>query len=95
MTPSYLMCTADHRIMQHINNPTLKVLCDLNVAPPFGIEGVDSRARGEEKEGHILYGGLGIGHVKMRIHKAAIMSLFEEDRIMDLEGIYALAKKLV
>lgn len=77
-----------------MENPTLKVLCDLNVAPPFGIEGIDSRARGEERDGHILYGGLGIGHVKMRIHKAAIMSLFEEDRIMDLEGIYALAKKL-
>ena len=78
-----------------MSNPGLKVLCDLNVAPPFGIEGIDSRARGEEKMGHILYGGLGIGHVKMRIHKAAIMSLFEADRVMDLEGIYNLAKKLV
>lgn len=76
------------------HHPSIKVLADLNVAPPYGIEGVDPRWRDHEQDGKVFFGGLGIGHLKMKVHKAAIMSLFEGDVILDTKEIYALAKTL-
>jgi hypothetical protein len=78
-----------------LNHSHLKVLADLNVAPPYGIEGIDPRWRSLEHDGQVLFGGLGIGGVKMQVHKTAILSLFEEDRILNTEEIYALAKVLL
>jgi hypothetical protein len=78
-----------------LKRPGIKVLADLNVAPPYGIEGINPHWRGDEQDGRVMFGGLGIGHVKMQIHKTALMSLFEEDRIMDTEQIYELAKHLL
>lgn len=82
-----LLCRSDWT-----HHPSLRVLADLNVAPPYGIEGIDPHWRGHEEDGRVFFGGLGIGHVKMKVHKAAIMSLFEADVILDTEEIYALAK---
>ena len=76
------------------NNPDLRILCDLNVAPPFGIEGIEPNWKAREEDGRILYGGLGIGHLKMRVHKRAIMSMFEREQVLNVEEIYALAKSL-
>jgi hypothetical protein len=73
------------------NHPNLKALIDLNVAPPFGIEGLDPHWRGKHVDGRILYGGLGVGPFKLRVHKASIMSLFDCIQILNLEGIYELA----
>jgi hypothetical protein len=40
----------------------------------------------------VVYGAIGIGEMKMKIHKAAIARLFESnDQILDAEEIYALA----
>ncbi|MEJ2266774.1 MAG: hypothetical protein P8X95_25300 [Anaerolineales bacterium] len=49
---------------------------------------------GHEENGRVFFGGLGIGHLKMKVHKAAVMSLFDADVILDTEEIYALAKTL-
>lgn len=76
------------------DHPSIKVLADLNVAPPYGIEGVEPHWRGHAKDGMVFFGGLGIGHLKMKVHKAAIMSLFKADVILDTKEIYALAKTL-
>jgi hypothetical protein len=38
---------------------------------------------------------LGIGGVKMQVHKAALLSLFEEDRTLDTFEIYHLAQSLL
>jgi hypothetical protein len=75
-------------------HPNLKAVIDLNVAPPYGIEGVDPHWRGKHVDGHILYGGLGVGPFKLRVHKASIMSLFDCIQILNLEGIYELARTL-
>lgn len=75
-------------------NPTLKVLADLNVAPPYGIEGIDPHWHGHTEDGRVLFGGLGVGHLKMKVHKSAILHLFEEDVILDTDEIYHLAKTL-
>jgi hypothetical protein len=84
-----LLCQSDWAY-----HPSLKVLADLNVAPPYGIEGVDPRWHGHEENGRVLLGGLGIGHLKMKVHKAAVMSLFDADVILNTEEIYDLAKTL-
>jgi hypothetical protein len=73
--------------------PHLRVAIDLNAVPPLGIEGIAPyEAGGEQKGGVIVYGALGIGGVKMKIHKAAVAKLFERnDQVLDIHEIYALS----
>ncbi len=77
------------------NNPTLKVLADLNVAPPPGITGIDIHMHGEKQDGRFLFGGLGIGRFKMKVHKSALVRLFEQEVVLDADGIYTIAKELL
>ena len=72
---------------------TLRVAVDLNAVPPLGIEGVEAGDKGRERDGVIGYGALGVGDLKMKVHRAAIARLFEgNDQVLDAEEIYALAK---
>lgn len=74
---------------------TLKVLIDLNAVPPTGIEGVDITDKARSHGDIVCYGALGVGGTKMKIHKAAIRSLFESnDKILDAEAIYAIGKRI-
>jgi hypothetical protein len=74
--------------------PELKVLADVNAIPPLGIEGVKSGWDGREKEGKILFGALGIGDLKMKVHKACVARLFERnDLVLDAEEIFSVAKE--
>jgi hypothetical protein len=57
--------------------PSLRVAIDLNAVPPLGIEGVDATDSGRDRAGIKCYGAIGVGGLKMRIHKAAITQLFE------------------
>lgn len=75
--------------------PTLRVVIDLNAVPPLGIEGVDATDRGQERDGVVGYGALGVGATKMKIHKAAVARLFESnDQVLDAEEVFALAETL-
>lgn len=75
--------------------PTLRVMIDLNAVPPLGIEGVGVADKGVEHDGVISYGAVGVGHTKMKIHKAAIARLFERnDQVLDAEQVYALGEGL-
>jgi methylenetetrahydrofolate/methylenetetrahydromethanopterin dehydrogenase (NADP+) len=72
----------------------LKVAIDLNAVPPLGIEGVGVSDKAVEQGGVICYGAIGVGDTKMKVHKAAIASLFESnDKVLDAEEIYQLAQK--
>jgi len=74
-------------------HPTLEVLADINAVPPFGVEGLDPKYDGEERHGKKLFGALGIGGLKMRVHRACVAKLFEKnDYILDAETIYAEAR---
>jgi hypothetical protein len=74
---------------------SLKVAIDLNAVPPVGIEGVKGTDRGEEREGVRVWGALGVGATKMKIHKRAVQSLFEaNDRVLDAEACLALGRAL-
>jgi len=74
---------------------TLRVMIDLNAVPPAGIDGVALTDKGVEHNGVFAYGAVGVGDLKMKIHKAAIARLFERnDQILDAEEVYALGEGL-
>lgn len=76
--------------------PSLKLIADINAVPPLGIEGIDMNDNGQEREGRISFGALGIGGRKMRVHRTCVARLFEaNDVVMDAEQVYAVAKELV
>jgi methylenetetrahydrofolate/methylenetetrahydromethanopterin dehydrogenase (NADP+) len=54
----------------------LQVAIDLNAVPPTGIEGIEITDKGVPRSNRIDYGALGVGGLKMKIHKASIASLF-------------------
>ncbi len=72
----------------------LRVAVDLNAVPPTGIEGIEPSDKAHERHGVICYGALGVGSLKMRIHRRAVQRLFEtNDAVLDAEQIYALGKE--
>lgn len=75
---------------------SLKLIADINAVPPLGIEGIDMNDNGEEREGRISFGAIGIGGRKMKVHRTCIQKLFEaNDVTMDAETVYQVAKELV
>jgi methylenetetrahydrofolate/methylenetetrahydromethanopterin dehydrogenase (NADP+) len=73
----------------------LKVAIDLNAVPPAGIGGIAPQDKAAEHDGQICYGAIGVGGLKMKVHKAAISRLFESsDAVLDAEEIYALGNQL-
>ena len=73
----------------------LKVVIDLNAVPPAGIEEVDVMDKATDRDGILSYGAIGVGGTKMKIHKAAIQKLFENnDLLLDTEEIYQIGVDL-
>lgn len=73
----------------------LQLLIDLNAVPPAGIGGLEITDKGTDRDGSRCYGAIGIGGTKMKIHKAAVASLFESnDQVLDAEEIYAIGQRL-
>jgi hypothetical protein len=78
------------------SSPTLELVADANATPPPGIEGVGQNDRGVQKHGKVLFGSLGFGALKLALHRACVARLFEtNDLALDVEEIYAIAKKMV
>jgi len=76
--------------------PNLRVLADVNAVPPLGIEGIEATWDGQEEHGKVIFGALGIGGLKMKIHRASVARLFEQnDLVLDAEEIYATAKEIM
>ena len=80
----------------------LQVAIDLNAVPPLGIEGVDvmDKAKSVTDAGGagdlLLYGAIGVGGLKMKIHKASIRKLFTaNDHVLDTVAIYRVGEELV
>jgi hypothetical protein len=75
--------------------PGLRVAADLNAVPPLGIEGVEVHDGGVERDGVVVFGALGVGGLKMKVHKACIARLFEaNDAVLDAETIADVARDL-
>lgn len=73
----------------------LRVAIDLNAVPPAGIEGVEVTDRGQERDGLVCYGAIGVGDTKMKAHKAAVAQLFQTNTaVLDIEEVYQIAVRL-
>jgi hypothetical protein len=69
---------------------------DLNAVPPLGIEGIDVTDNAALREGTTVFGALGVGGLKMKVHKACIARLFERnDLVLDAETIAEVADGLI
>lgn len=74
---------------------SLRVAIDLNAVDPSGIEGVKPHDKKAQKDGYLAWGALGVGSLKMKIHKAGVAQLFEtNDKIIDALQAFELGQKL-
>ena len=70
----------------------LRAAADLNAVPPLGVEGIEVTDNGVDRAGVTAFGALGVGGLKMKIHKACIARLFEKnDLVLDAESIAELS----
>jgi shikimate 5-dehydrogenase len=75
------------------NDPTIELIADVNAQPPLGVGGVEATDKAKERHGKIVIGALGVGGLKLKLHRACIGQLFESaDKVLDAEEIYAQAK---
>ncbi len=77
------------------SSDSLKVLVDLNAVAPAGIEGIDVLDTAKVVDEKVTYGAIGVGGLKMKIHKAAVSRLFEtNDQVLNVDEIYAIGNSL-
>ncbi|MEX2286940.1 MAG: bifunctional NADP-dependent methylenetetrahydromethanopterin dehydrogenase/methylenetetrahydrofolate dehydrogenase, partial [Planctomycetaceae bacterium] len=68
---------------------SLKVAIDVNAVPPTGLGGVEITDKSVDRDGVVCYGAIGVGGLKMKIHKAAVARLFQTNNlVLDTEAIY-------
>jgi len=73
----------------------LRVAVDLNAVPPLGIEGIDVVDGGVNRGGTIAFGALGVGGLKMKVHKTCVKRLFDRNDLeFDAEAIADVAHEL-
>ncbi len=77
------------------DDPTIELIADCNAQPPLGVDGVEATDKAKERHGKIVIGALGLGALKLKLHRACVGQLFESsDQVLDAENIYAKAKAL-
>jgi hypothetical protein len=73
----------------------LVAAADLNAVPPLGIEGIDPMDNGAERDGVRVFGAIGVGNYKMKVHKACVARLFtRNDLVLDAETIDDVAREM-
>lgn len=83
------LLTAD----QLTNATQAKVAIDLNAVPPAGIEGIGVMDKAVQRGSRFDYGAIGVGGLKMKIHRESIQSLFtRNDLFLDGEEIFAVGE---
>ena len=72
-----------------------RVFIDLNAVPPAGIEGIAAADKARPIGDAFVYGALGVGGTKMKIHRAAVQRLFaSNDACLDAEDLLAIGEAL-
>lgn len=73
-----------------------EVAVDLNAVPPAGLPGIDAGDKGVNKRSTVCYGAIGVGGMKMKIHRRCIQSLFERnDLTLDTVEIFEIGQKIL
>lgn len=76
----------DERQMQLADRA--RVAIDLNAVPPCGLFGIAATDKAEKRGERFDYGAIGVGGLKMKIHRASIQKLFtKNDLLLDAEEI--------
>ncbi|RLS33329.1 MAG: bifunctional NADP-dependent methylenetetrahydromethanopterin dehydrogenase/methylenetetrahydrofolate dehydrogenase [Planctomycetota bacterium] len=71
------------------------VLIDLNAVPPAGIVGIAAQDKARPDGHAVVYGALGVGGTKMKIHREAIRRLFVAPAaVLDAEELLAIGESL-
>ncbi len=75
------------------DHPTLELIADVGTSQVLGFEGINVMDKNTERNGKIVFGGIGIGALKLKLHRACIAKLFESNDIaLDAELIYKIAQ---
>ncbi len=75
---------------------SLELMADVGTAQTLGFEGIDMMDKDTIRHGKRIFGGIGIGALKLKLHRACIAKLFESnDQVLDAETIYSIAQKMV
>ena len=75
--------------------PALRVAIDLNAVPPEGIGGISLMDNAKQLGEQTVYGAIGVGGTKMKIHKAAISKIFESnDLVLNIDEIFQIGIEL-
>ena len=78
------------------SHPTLRILADLSPSTPPGIGGIETVDAGNIRSGKIVFGALGLGSLKMKVHRACVARLFEtRDQVLDRLTIYNVARSVL
>ncbi len=73
----------------------LKVAVDLNAVPPVGISQIGVTDAGDVRQGVVCYGAIGVGGLKMKIHRESLQSLFASNEVLlDLDEIYQVGTQI-
>ena len=73
-----------------------QVVIDVNAVPPAGIHGVEVFDQGKVRGETICYGAIGVGGLKMKIHRQCIKSLFDSnDKTLETHEIHEIGKSLI
>jgi hypothetical protein len=74
---------------------SIKVAIDLNAVPPLGLGGIKVTDKAVQRDNRIDYGALGVGGLKMKIHKAVLRNAFQKrGSIYDAPEMFELSKSL-
>jgi hypothetical protein len=77
------------------NHPTLEFIADVGTSKILGFEGINVMDKDTERFGKRVFGGIGIGALKLKLHRACIAKLFESnDMALDAEAIYKIAQAM-
>jgi methylenetetrahydrofolate/methylenetetrahydromethanopterin dehydrogenase (NADP+) len=73
----------------------IELIADCNAQPPLGVTGIEATDKAKDRSGKIVFGALGIGGLKLKLHRACISELFNRsDQVLDAEQIYVQAKAM-
>jgi hypothetical protein len=77
------------------NHPTLEFIADVGTSKILGFEGINVMDKDTERFGKRVFGGIGIGALKLKLHRACIAKLFESNDVaLDAEAIYKIAQAM-
>ncbi|GLK76787.1 MtdA bifunctional protein [Methylopila jiangsuensis] len=74
---------------------SVEIVVDYNAQPPLGIGGIEAFDKAKERHGKLAIGALGLGGLKLKLHRTLIGKLFDSaEQSFDADEIYALAKEM-